>query len=278
MLAVDPINPPAGSAFPKPPTCAPWTTSETTTPADVDWVQHYDLRTPRQAQAANRRNAKNIKDQHNSAPPNETTPMLRTWPTTRRNIGLRQRTLLTPTRPSANSTRHHHRRRRAASSGSVEDAVQTDPPKNSIPRPSRSAATEDPTRCCGRPSNPGSETKGSQLDQFRNPPPPCTPAGPASCHLTSDDCGKLHREPASSQPETPTGPASSMHRPRMAPPAVTATPGLAIVGEPGSGKSNPRQALLPSNSALRRGHLRIFDPGKQPNGQSVPLRARSAGH
>ena len=252
MLAVDQY-PARGVRFPKASYLRALDNIDT--PAIVDWVQHLNLRTPDQALAANRRNAKNIKDQQQQRAAKrddadaedlankldgtlDYSSELNANPTERELDGT---TVIAVGAPSIDI---------------VEDAVKQ------IRQELDSAAIafsryRGSHQVLWKAFNPGSETKRSQLDQFRNP----TTAHRWSrfMPLTSDDCGNSTGSPLAVSQNT-NRPRIILHDPEGTARRNHNT-GLAIVGEPGSGKSN-RAKLSALELALRQGHVRVFDPGK----------------
>ena len=175
MLAVDQY-PARGVRFPK----ASYLRAldNVDTPADVDWVQHYNLRTPDQAQAANRRNAKNIKDQQQQRAAKRDDADAEDLANkldgtldyaSELNANPTERELDTTTIIAVG----------AASIEIVEDAVKQ------IRQELDSAAIafsryRGSTRCCGRPSTPAAKPKAVNSTSSATPPP--RTAGPASCH------------------------------------------------------------------------------------------------
>jgi hypothetical protein len=223
------------------------------TPAVIDWMQHVNLATPEQALAANRRNAKNIRDQRRQR------AARRDEADDEKLAEKLDGTMDYSGELNANPTEREVDSATIIAVGAesldvIEDAVKQirqELDSVSIAFGRRRGSH----RALWKSFNPGSETS-SPIDQFRNP----TTAHRWSRFLPfiSDECGNSTGSPLALNQNTcrqgiilhdPEGCARRDHN-----------TGLGVVGEPGSGKSN-RVKLSAYELMLRGAQLRIFDPG-----------------
>ncbi|QZH69457.1 ATP-binding protein (plasmid) [Mycolicibacterium farcinogenes] len=223
------------------------------TPAVIDWLQHVNVAKPDQALTANRRNAKNIRDQRRQR-------------AARRDEAddekLKEK--LDSTMDYSGELNGNPTEREVDSStiiaigaeslDVVEDAVkQLRQELDSVSIAfSRRRGSH---RVLWKSFNPGSEIS-SPIDQFRNP----TTAHRWSRFLpfVSDACGNSTGSPLALNQNT-SRQSIILHDPEGCARRDHNT-GLGVVGEPGSGKSN-RTKLSAFELMIRRAQLRIFDPG-----------------
>lgn len=223
------------------------------TTAVVDWVQHFDVVPPKQALATNRRNAKNIKDQQDQRAGKRDDADAE-------NLAEKlDDTLDYSNELSANPTERELDTVAVIAVAAPNIAVIEDAVKQ-IRQELDSAAIafsrrRGSHRLLWKAFNPGSEAK-TPLDQFRNP----TTAHRWSrfMPLISDDCGNATGSPLAVNQNTAL-PRIILHDPEGAAQRDHNT-GLAMVGEPGGGKSN-RGKLSGFEVGLRGGQVRVFDPG-----------------
>ncbi|GBE67786.1 ATP/GTP-binding protein [Mycobacterium sp. MFM001] len=251
MLAVDQF-PARGVRFPKAAYLRALDNVDTL--ATIDWVQHLNLRTPDQALAANRRNAKNIEDQQRQRAAKRDAADAEDL------ANKLDATLDYSSELNANPTERELDGTPviavgAASIEVIEDAVkQIRQELDSVAIAfSRRRGSH---RALWKAFNPGSETT-SPLDEYRNP---------TTAHrwarfmpLTSDECGNSTGSPLAVNQNT-MRPRIILHDPEGTARRNHNT-GLGIVGEPGGGKSN-RAKLSAAELALRGAQVRVFDPGK----------------
>ena len=269
MLAVDQY-PARGVRFPK----ASYLRAldNVDTPAIVDWVQHLNLRTPDQALAANRRNAKNIKDQQQQRAAKRDDADAEDL------ANKLDGTLDYSSELNANPTERELDGTTiiavgAASIEIVEDAVKQ------IRQELDSAAIafsryRGSHQVLWKAFNPGSETKRSQLDQFRNP----TTAHRWSrfMPLTSDDCGNSTGSPLAVSQNTEPAPHHPARPRRHRPPQPQHWLGHRRRAR--IRKIQPRQALRRRTRPAPGPRAGLRPRQARRMGQSVPLVARSAGH
>jgi hypothetical protein len=258
MLAVDQY-PKRGVRFPKAAYLRALDNVDTT--AIVDWVQHLNLRTPDQALAANRRNAKNIKDQQRQRAAKRDDADAEDL------ANKLDGTLDYSSELNANPTERELDGTTVIAIGASNIAVVEDAVKQ-IRQELDSAAIafsrrRGSHRLLWKAFNPGSETT-SPLDQFRNP----TTAHRWSRFMpfTSEECGNSTGSPLAVNQNT-NRPRIILHDPEGAARRNHNT-GLGVVGEPGSGKSN-RAKLSAFELALRGAQIRVFDPGKHGEWQTA---------
>ncbi|WP_234791070.1 ATP-binding protein [Mycolicibacterium wolinskyi] len=223
------------------------------TPAVIDWLQHVNVAKPDQALAANRRNAKNIRDQRRQR-------------AARRDEADDEKleekldgTMDYSSELNANPTEREVDGATIIAVGAdsldvIEDAVkQIRQELDSVTI--AFGRRRGSHRVLWKSFNPGSETS-SPINQFRNP----TTAHRWSRFLPfiSDDCGNSTGSPLALNQNT-SRQAIILHDPEGCARRNHNT-GLGVVGEPGSGKSN-RVKVSAYELMLRRGQLRIFDPG-----------------
>lgn len=222
------------------------------TPATIDWLQHLNIRTPDAALALNRTNAKNIKDQdrQRGALADDDDELPRKF----------QGTQAYSAELKSNPSEREIDGTVLIAVGApiiaiVEDAVKQ------IRQELDSAAIafgrwRGGNAALWKAFNPGSETS-SPLNEFRNP----TTAHRWSrfMPLISDRVGNATGSPLAAN-QTTMRPNVILHDPEGAARRNHNT-GLAIVGDPGGGKTN-RAKLSSIEVRLRGGNVTVFDPGK----------------
>lgn len=222
------------------------------TPAVIDYGQFFNSRNPEQGLATNRRNAKNFRDQLNQRSARQDDADAEVL------LDKLDGTMDFSRELTANPTERELDIATVIAVGAESIDIINDAVKQIRQELDTVAIAfarrRGSHRHLWKTFNPGSEAK-SPVDQFRHP----TTAHRWSrfLPLSSEECGNstgslvaMSQNTARRRPilHDPEGAARRNHN-----------TGLAVIGEPGSGKSN-RVKLSAFELMLRRGQLRIYDP------------------